>query len=121
MTILKWVRQVGFALKQWIGRRSAWQVSLRLDERDKAEMNDEDVPGSVQAAFPDLTPREKQIVRLIQRGYSNKEVAHELGISVSTVKWNMTNILGKFGVDTSKQLIARLSEEDSARLLDQDP
>jgi DNA-binding CsgD family transcriptional regulator len=59
--------------------------------------------------MPVLTPREKEIVRLIRLGYSNKEVAGELGISVSTVKWNITNILGKFGVESSKQLIVLLS------------
>lgn len=59
--------------------------------------------------LPALTPREKEIVRLIRLGYSNKEIAGELGISVSTVKWNITNILGKFGVESSKQLIVLLS------------
>ncbi len=59
--------------------------------------------------MPALTPREKEIVRLIRLGYSNKQVAGELGISVSTVKWNITNILGKFGVESSKQLIVLLS------------
>jgi DNA-binding CsgD family transcriptional regulator len=59
--------------------------------------------------LPALTPREKEIVQLIRLGYSNKQVAGELGISVSTVKWNITNILGKFGVESSKQLIVLLS------------
>ena len=59
--------------------------------------------------MPALTPREKEIVRLIRLGYSNKEIAGELGISISTVKWNITNILGKFGVESSKQLIVLLS------------
>ena len=59
--------------------------------------------------MPALTPREKEIVRLIRLGYSNKGIAGELGISVSTVKWNITHILGKFGVESSKQLIVLLS------------
>ena len=58
---------------------------------------------------PALTPREKEIVRLVRKGYSNKEIAQELGIAVTTVKWNMTNILGKFEVQSSKQLIAFLA------------
>ena len=50
-------------------------------------------------------------MRLIRKGYSNKEIAHELGIAVTTVKWNMTNILAKFEVQSSKQLIAFLATQ----------
>ena len=60
---------------------------------------------------PALTPREVEIVRLIRKGYSNKEIAQELGIAVTTVKWNMTNILAKFEVQSSKQLMALLSTQ----------
>lgn len=59
--------------------------------------------------LPLLTPREVEIVRLLRKGYSNKEIAHELGIAVTTVKWNMTNILGKFEVQSSRQLLALLA------------
>jgi len=62
-----------------------------------------------------LTRREQEIVELIRRGCSNKEIARELGIAVTTVKWNMTNILGKFGVETSKQLIVRLATIDKEK------
>ena len=67
------------------------------------------------AALPVLTRREKEIVQLIRQGYANKQVASELGISVSTVKWNMTNILAKFEVESSKQLIALLSNQNADR------
>ena len=65
-------------------------------------------------SLPALTPREAEIVRLIRKGYSNKEIAHELGIAVTTVKWNMTNILAKFEVQSSKQLIALLAASTAA-------
>ncbi len=67
-------------------------------------------------SLPALTPREAEILRLIRKGYSNKEIAHELGIAVTTVKWNMTNILGKFEVQSSRQfleLLATLPHDDS--------
>jgi DNA-binding NarL/FixJ family response regulator len=68
-------------------------------------------------SLPALTPREAEIVRLIRRGYSNKEIANELGIAVTTVKWNMTHILSKFEVQSSRQLIALLAslDEDNSR------
>lgn len=70
---------------------------------------------SLDARLPALTRREKEIVELIRLGQANKEIAHELGISVATVKWNMTNILGKFQVETSKQLIVLLSSLDAEK------
>jgi RNA polymerase sigma factor (sigma-70 family) len=39
-----------------------------------------------QSMNPALTPRQKQVLRLIAHGYANKEIAQELGISVRTVE-----------------------------------
>ena len=69
-------------------------------------------------SLPALTPREAEIVHLIRKGYSNKEIAQELGIAVTTVKWNMTNILAKFEVQSSKQLIALFAAQDPDDLRD---
>jgi DNA-binding NarL/FixJ family response regulator len=53
--------------------------------------------------FVPLSPREMEILQLITRGYSNKEVAHELGISRQTVKNHMTSILRKLSVNDRTQ------------------
>jgi NarL family two-component system response regulator LiaR len=42
-----------------------------------------------------LTPREVEVLTLIARGRSNKEIAADLHISVKTVKTHVSNILGK--------------------------
>lgn len=42
-----------------------------------------------------LTPREVEVLALIARGRSNKEIAVDLHISVKTVKTHVSNILGK--------------------------
>ena len=44
-----------------------------------------------------LTPRELQVLRLIAVGKSNRELAEELFISLSTVAHHVTNILNKTG------------------------
>lgn len=45
-----------------------------------------------------LTRRERDIVLLVQRGASNKEIAEELNISVNTVKMHLQNIFGKLNI-----------------------
>jgi DNA-binding NarL/FixJ family response regulator len=50
------------------------------------------------AFFAPLSPREMEILEMVIRGLSNKEIAYQLGISHQTVKNHMTAILGKLGV-----------------------
>ena len=59
--------------------------------------------GSPEDLFVPLSPREMEILQLIARGYSNKEIAHELGISRQTVKNHMTSILRKLSVNDRTQ------------------
>ena len=44
-----------------------------------------------------FTPREKQILDLVSRGYQNKAIATELELSESTVKVHIHNIISKLG------------------------
>jgi DNA-binding NarL/FixJ family response regulator len=53
-----------------------------------------------------LTPREYEIVGLIERGLSNKEIATELHIELTTVKNHVHNLLEKFDVSTRGQAAA---------------
>ena len=50
-----------------------------------------------------LSPREMEIVQYITRGFSNKLIAHKLGISHQTVKNHMTSILRKLDVEDRTQ------------------
>lgn len=50
------------------------------------------------AEAPSLTPRERDIVDLIDRGQSNKEIARSLRIGLPTVKNHVHNILEKLNV-----------------------
>jgi DNA-binding CsgD family transcriptional regulator len=47
-----------------------------------------------------LSPREHEVALLVARGFSNKEVARELGITDGTVKLHVHKIFQKLGVRT---------------------
>ncbi len=51
-----------------------------------------------------LTPRERQIARLILQGHSSKSLAKELGISPSTVKVHRKHIYERLAVNTQTEL-----------------
>ncbi len=57
----------------------------------------------VEDKFRPLSPREMEILKLITRGLSNKEIAYTLGISHQTVKNHMTSILRKLDVEDRTQ------------------
>jgi LuxR family maltose regulon positive regulatory protein len=57
-----------------------------------------------------LTPREEQVLRLLLAGASNREIASKLVISLATVKKHVSNLLGKLGVESRIQAIARVPE-----------
>ncbi len=46
----------------------------------------------------DLTAREQQVLALVEQGYKNREIAHELGIRPGTVKIHLKHIFEKTGV-----------------------
>ncbi len=51
-----------------------------------------------------LTEREVEVIRLVARGQSNREIAQSLVISEKTAKAHISNILGKLGLDDRTQL-----------------
>jgi len=54
-----------------------------------------------------LTQREAEVYALVRNGYSNKDAAHELGLSVNTVKVHVSRLLLKQQCKTRNDLILR--------------
>ncbi|MEH2314273.1 MAG: response regulator transcription factor [Nostoc sp.] len=52
----------------------------------------------VPSSLAELTPREKEVLRLIATGASNREIAQQLYISEGTVKNHVTNILNRLNL-----------------------
>jgi DNA-binding NarL/FixJ family response regulator len=55
------------------------------------------------ASLDDLTEREVEVLRLLTKGQSNLEIAHNLHISVTTVRSHVSNILMKLGASNRTQ------------------
>ena len=53
--------------------------------------------------YEDLTAREREVLMLIAKGKSNKEIADELFITLKTVKTHVSNILAKLQVEDRTQ------------------
>jgi DNA-binding NarL/FixJ family response regulator len=64
------------------------------------------VPRGVQApTVPDvLTPREADVLGLLQLGRSNGAIAHELSVSVETVRTHARSVFRKLGVHSRREL-----------------
>ncbi|OIQ21317.1 MAG: hypothetical protein BM557_03435 [Flavobacterium sp. MedPE-SWcel] len=59
-----------------------------------------------------LTEKEKEVTTLIQQGKSNKEIAIELSISLSTVKTHINNLYKKLAVTSRPELIDLLKHKE---------
>ncbi|MBS9462299.1 response regulator transcription factor [Flagellimonas sp. 389] len=57
--------------------------------------------------IPDLSKQETTIQNLILQGKTNKEIAGELFISLSTVKTHITNIYSKLNVSNRRELLQK--------------
>ncbi len=64
----------------------------------------------VQLLIEPLTEREIEVIRLIENGLSNLEIAAKLFISITTVKRHISNIYAKLDVKNRTQAVARGKE-----------
>lgn len=60
-----------------------------------------------------LTKREAQVMSYLKEGYSNKEIASRLHISLNTLKVHIRNLYGKIGVENRTQALVKLSNAPS--------
>jgi len=80
----------------WLSPSAAEVVLGQLRQSDSRA-------GARRAAADQLTPREREVLRLIARGLDNVEIASELAISPRTAKNHVSNILSKLGLSSRIQ------------------
>lgn len=59
-----------------------------------------------------LTPREVEVLKFIARGYTNRQVADSLKLSVRTVESHRANLMGKLDLQTRVELVRYASEHN---------
>ncbi|HWD93320.1 MAG TPA: response regulator transcription factor [Verrucomicrobiae bacterium] len=55
-----------------------------------------------------LSPRELEILNLIAPGFSNKEIADRLGISIESIRWHLKNIYHKLHVHSRTEAASKI-------------
>ncbi len=103
----------GYVLKKSAGAelanaiRAVHRGGLVLDPevaRTAMEQADPAAPGAADP-YESLTDREKQVLKLVAEGCSNKEVAEALGISVKTAMSHREHVMEKLGVHNRTELV----------------
>ncbi|MVV48047.1 helix-turn-helix transcriptional regulator [Pseudomonas sp. PB120] len=65
------------------------------------------------AGMEPLSEREIEVVRLLAQALPNKKIARALGLSPETVKWHLSHIYSKLGVNSRDEAVARVRDLES--------
>ncbi len=68
-----------------------------------------------------LSDREQEVLALVGRGYTNTEIADQLGLRVITVQNHRCNIMAKLGIHSTSHLIRYATEKGFTRLRSASP
>lgn len=81
------------------------ELVIRLLQRLASE-----TPYQEELSPEQLSPREREVLQLLTQGQTNREIAQNLTVSVSTVKIHVEHILAKLGVSDRTQAAVRAFE-----------
>ncbi len=96
--LLRAVRGV-LAGEPLLSQKMAGQLLRRLAAESRA--------GSAPATTEHLTPRELEVLRLVARGQTNREIADSLSLAAGTVKVHVQHLIAKLGVSDRTQAAVR--------------
>ena len=74
-------------------------------EKDRARFVRRSSQTRIRERYESLTRRERQVLELIVKGFSNQEAADELGINRKTVEGHRANMMAKMKVDSFAELV----------------
>jgi NarL family two-component system response regulator LiaR len=100
---------IGYLLKNVSGNDLV--EAIRAAYAGRSTLAPEAIEALIQPTTPgpfrtfDLTPRERDVLALLVEGLTNAEIAGRLGVSRSTVKVHVSNLLSKLGVSSRGEAV----------------
>jgi LuxR family maltose regulon positive regulatory protein len=95
-----WVRQAGAVQAPVLGSPGPLAAPLRAPaEREP--------PRAKSTPSMALTPKEREVLELLARNLSNKEIGLAMQVGEETIKWHMKNLFAKLDAGTRKQVVSR--------------
>jgi len=82
-------------------------VSIPRQEIATLRPHEERIEPAVNAPSESLTPRELEVLQLMARGFTNRQIARRLEISEHTVKFHAGAVLGKLNAHSRAEAVAR--------------
>jgi FixJ family two-component response regulator len=74
-------------------------------QTDQENREADDEARSARERYKRLSPRERQVMTLVASGFTNKEIAQELGLSPRTVEVHRTHVMHKMGAASLAELV----------------
>jgi DNA-binding NarL/FixJ family response regulator len=81
------------------------EVARRLLEAPGGGREHGAAAGDGSAAYDALTPREREVMRLVCEGMYTKEIADALSISIKTVEHHRASVMKKLGMQNTVELV----------------
>ena len=97
------------ALKQIMDGRNWFPEDMQIDIEDYVPAID------IAKLVGELTPKQFKVLKLLQTGLLNKQIAFDLNITEATVKAHISAVFRKFNVNTRTQAVLMLKDLDIAK------
>jgi DNA-binding CsgD family transcriptional regulator len=82
-----------------------WARTGHSDSKSAADTIDRDINDSSRPGAKPLTPREREVLRLVVQGYSNKEGGARMKISYRTFECHRAEVMHKIGAKNAAELV----------------
>jgi FixJ family two-component response regulator len=89
-----------------VSREALFECVERALARNVQQRQQQDRMSAMRRLVANLTPREAEVFALIVRGKLNKQIAHELGTTVRTIKAHRHAVMEKLDVKSFAEAVA---------------
>ncbi len=97
--------------------RATWSAAMKMGVagylcKDRSHVSLPPVSRRREGPHYQLTPREKEVLRRLVAGQGTRQMAHEMSVTIDTLRGYVKNVLGKLGAHSRLQAAALAARED---------